>query len=131
MNPMLLPVLIGGLVIAAVAMLLIAVRRGDEDKASERLDQLVGRNLRKDSSADLLLKQALQEVDRKTFMDRLTPEFFNLTKMFEQADANIKPSALFGISLGLAGLGAALSVWAVNLYVAPVGALLCFSLPWL
>jgi tight adherence protein B len=131
MNPMILPLLIGGLVIAAVAMMLIALRRGDEGKASERLDQLVGRNLRKDSSADLLLKQALQEVDKKNFLDRITPEFFNLTKMFEQADANIKPSALFGISLGLAGLGAALSVWAVNLYVAPIGALLCFSLPWL
>lgn len=131
MNPMILPLLIGGLVIAAVALLLIALRGGDEGKASERLDQLVGRNLRKDSSADLLLKQALQEVDKKNFLDRITPEFFNLTKMFEQADANIKPSALFGISLGLAGLGAALSVWAVNLYVAPIGALLCFSLPWL
>jgi tight adherence protein B len=131
MNPMFLPIMIGGLVIVAVALLLMALRRGDDEKASERLDQLVGRNLRKDSSADLLLKQAMLEVDRKTFLDRITPEFFNLTKMFEQADANIKPSALFGISLGLAGLGAALSVWAVNLYVAPIGALLCFSLPWL
>jgi tight adherence protein B len=131
MNPMLFPLMVGGLVIAMVALLLMALRRGDDGKASERLDQLVGRNLRKDSSADLLLKQALQEVDKKNFLDRITPEFFNLTKMFEQADANIKPSALFGISLGLAGLGAALSVWAVNLYVAPIGAVLCFSLPWL
>src|SRR5436305_2536853 len=131
MNPMFLSLLIGGLVIATVALLMVALRRGNDSKASERLDQLVGRNIRKDSSADLLLKQALQEVDKKNFLDRITPEFFNLTKMFEQADANIKPSALFGISLGLAGLGAALSVWAVNIYVAPVGALLCFSMPWL
>ena len=99
MNPILLPVLVGGLVIAMVAMLYIAFSRGDDEKASDRLDQLVGRNVRKDSSADMLLKQALQEVDRKTLMDRLTPEFFNLTKVFEQADCNIKPSALFGISL--------------------------------
>jgi tight adherence protein B len=131
MNPMIVPLVVGGLVIVTVALLLMALRRGDEGKASERLDQLVGRNIRKDSSADLLLKQAMMETDKRTFLDRITPEFFNLTKMFEQADANIKPSALFGISLGLAGLGAALSVWAVNLYVAPVGALMCFSLPWL
>jgi tight adherence protein B len=130
MNPILLPILIGGLVVAMVAMLYIALRRNDGEKASERLDQLVGRNSRKDSSADMLLKQALQEVDKKTLLDRLTPEFFNFTKVFEQADCNIKPSALFGISLGLAVVGAALSIWLVNLYVLPLGALLFFMLPW-
>jgi tight adherence protein B len=131
MNPILFPVLIGGLVIATVTLLYLAFRGGEEGKASERLDQLVGRNTRKDSSADMLLKQALQEVDNKSFLDRITPEFFHLTKMFEQADCNIKPSALFGISIGLAALGAALSIWLVNLYVLPLGALLFFTLPWL
>jgi tight adherence protein B len=131
MNPMLFPILIGGLVIAMVAALYLALRRGDETKASERLEQLVGRNTRKDSSADLLLKQALQEVDNKTLMDRVMPEFFNLTKVFEQADCNIKPSALFGISLALGLLGAALSIWLVNLYVLPLGALAFFTVPWL
>jgi tight adherence protein B len=131
MNPILLPVLVGGLVVAMVAMLYIALRRSDEGKASERLDQLVGRNVRTESSADMLLKQALQEVDKKTLMDRLMPEFFNITKTFEQADCNIKPSALFGISLALAGVGAALAIWLVNLYVLPVGAFLFFTLPWL
>ena len=105
MSTTLIPFLIGGLVIAAVALLYIALRRGDEGKASERLDQLVGRNTRKDSSADMLLKQALQEQDKTTLMDRLMPEFFNLTKVFEQADCNIKPSALFGISLALGLVG--------------------------
>jgi tight adherence protein B len=131
MNPMLFPILIGGLVIAMVAVLFLALRRGDEGKASERLDQLVGRNTRKDSSADLLLKQALQEVDNKTLMDRVMPEFFNLTKVFEQADCNIKPSALFGISVALGLLGVALSIWLVNLYVLPLGAIMFFSVPWL
>ncbi|HJZ60207.1 MAG TPA: type II secretion system F family protein [Gemmataceae bacterium] len=131
MTPLLFPILIGGLVLAAVGMLFIALRKGDDGKASERLDQLVSRNVRKDSSADMLLKQALQEVDQKTFLDRITPEFFHVTKMFEQADVNIKPSALFGISLALAILGGALCVWAVNIYVAPIGALFFFSTPWL
>jgi tight adherence protein B len=131
MNPMLIPLLIGGLVIAMVALLFIAFRQSEEGKAADRLDQLVGRNVRKDSSADMLLKQAMQEVDKKTLMDRLTPEFFNLTKVFEQADCNIKPSALFGISIGLAVLGAALSIWLVNMYVVPVGAVMFFTLPWM
>ncbi|MBY0460229.1 MAG: pilus assembly protein TadB, partial [Gemmataceae bacterium] len=131
MNAILLPVLIGGLVVAMVVMLYLALRRNEDGVAAERLDQLVGRNSRKDSSADMLLKQALQEVDRKNLMDKLMPEFFNLTKTFEQADCNIKPSALFGISVGLSVLGAGLSIWLVNLYVVPIGALAMFSLPWL
>jgi tight adherence protein B len=131
MNPMLFPLLVGGLVIAMVVMLYIALRRNEDGRAADRLDQIVGRNTRKDSSADMLLKQALQEVDKKTLMDRLMPEFFNLTKVFEQADCNIKPSALFGISVGLSVLGAALSIWLVNVYVLPIGAMLFFALPWL
>jgi tight adherence protein B len=131
MNPILIPIMIGGLAAATVALLYLAFRRGDEGRASERLDQLVGRSSRSESSADMLLKQALQEVDKTTLMDRIMPEFFNITKTFEQADCNIKPSALFGISLALAGAGAALSIWLVNLYVMPVGALLFFTLPWL
>src|SRR5262245_17366888 len=127
MNPMLFPAVIGVLVIVMVALLYMALRKDPQDAASDRLDALVGRNIRKDSSADMLLKQALQEADKKSLLDRMTPEFFNLTKTFEQADCNIKPSALFGISLGLAVLGAALCVWLVNIYVVPVGALLFFG----
>jgi tight adherence protein B len=127
---MLLPLVIGGLVVAMVVMLYMALARSDEDRASDRLDQLVGRNVRKDSSADMLLKQAMQEVDKKTLLDKLTPEFFNLTKVFEQADCNIKPSALFGISLGLGAVGAVVAIWLLNVYVLPFAALICFSLPW-
>ena len=125
------PLLVGGLVIAAIAMLIMAFRKGDDGRAADRLDQIVGRNVRRDSSADMLLQQALEEVDKKTFLDKLTPEFFNFTKMFEQAEANIKPSALFGISCGLGVVGAAISMWALNIYVAPVGAFFFFCLPWL
>lgn len=131
MNPILLAILVGGLVIAMVVLLYLALRKNPGEAASDRLDALVGRNIRKDSSADMLLKQALQEADKQSLMDRLTPEFFNLTKTFEQADCNIKPSALFGISLGLALLGAALCIWLVNLYVAPILAVMFFCLPWM
>lgn len=127
----LIPILIGGLVVAVVVLVFMSVGSRGDGRASERLDEFVGRHARRDSASDLLLKQALMEVDHKTLLDRITPEFFNLTRTFEQADVNIKPSALFGISLGLAAAGAGLSLWAVNIYVAPVGALLCFSLPWL
>lgn len=126
-----LPLIIGALVIGAVVTLYFAFSKNSNERAAERLDALVGRNVRTDSSADMLLKQALEEVDRKTLMDRLTPEAFNLTKMFEQADVNIKPSALFGISMGLAIFGGALGVWLVNIYIAPVLAFGFFTLPWI
>jgi tight adherence protein B len=131
MNPMMYPILIGGLVIVMIVLLFLAFRKSAEGAASDRLDALVGRNVRKDSSADMLLKQALQEADQKSLLDRLTPDFFNLTKTFEQADCNIKPSALFGISLGLSALGAAMCIWLVNVYVIPLGVVLFFSLPWI
>jgi tight adherence protein B len=131
MNPILVPVLIGGLVIAMVTLLFLAFRKGTEGMASDRLDSLVGRNIRRDSSTDLLLKQALQEADKKSILDKLTPEFLHLSKTFEQADCNIKPSALFGISLGLSALGAALCIWLVNVYVIPLAVVMFFSLPWI
>jgi tight adherence protein B len=131
MDPLILAALVGLLVVGMVALLFFAFRKDEEGKAAERLDVLVGRNVRRDSSADLLLKQALQEVDQKTLLDRLTPEIFNLPKIFEQADANIKPGALFGIAIGLALVGGMLSTLAVNVYVAPVGAVLFFLMPWI
>jgi tight adherence protein B len=131
MDPLLFPLLIGGLVIAMVALLFFALRKDSEGLAADRLDALVGRNIRKDSSADMLLKQAIQDADKQTLLDRLTPEFFNLTKVFEQAECNIKPSVLFGISLALSLFGAAICIWLVNMYVVPVVVVVFFALPWL
>jgi tight adherence protein B len=130
MDPLLLPFLVGGLVIAMVVMLYMALRKDTEGAAADRLDALVGRNLRKDSSADMLLKQAIQEADKQTLLDRLTPGFFNLTTVFEQADCNIKPSVLFGISLGLSVFSSAVCVWLVNVYVVPLAVVVFFCLPW-
>lgn len=118
---------VAGLV-GAVAFLLVGQ---GQSRVTERLDQLIGRSSSKDSSADMLLRQALADNDRKTLMDRLTPEAFNLTKLFEQADVNIRPSALFGIALGLGVAGAMLGAITLNIYVAPVTALILFSLPFL
>lgn len=131
MTPMMTTILIFVLVTGlagAVAFLFMGSRK---ERATERLDQLVGRGAAKDaSSADLLLRQALQEVDRKTLLERFTPEFMKVSKMFEQADVNVKPSLLFGVSVALAAAGGAVSWFLVNVYVAPVGALVMFFVPW-
>lgn len=131
MDPTLLAVLIGGLVVVMIVCLYLAFSKGGDEAVADRLDTLVGRNIRKESSADMLLKQVLQDQDRASLLDRLTPEMLSLNKWFEQADANIKPSALFGISIGLAVFGAVMSLWLVNPYVMPIGGLIFFVLPWM
>lgn len=131
MSPLVLSVLIGALVVGAVLAVMLAFTGKNDGRATERLESLVGRTNRRGSSADLLLKQALMTVDRKSVFDKLTPEFFNVTRMVEQADANIKPSALFGIGLGVGFLAAVFAVWTVNMFVAPVMFLVSFPMPFL
>ncbi len=121
MSPLAISIIVGVLVgSAALAVALFLANRKEDSRASERLDLLVGRSTRKDSSADMLLKQALQEVDRKTLLDKLTPEFLNVSKSIEQADANMKPSALVGAGLVISTVLVVLGVALVNVYVAPV-----------
>ena len=129
MSPLVLSLLIGVLVIGAVLALALAFVGKDDGRATERLDMLVGRRGAKDSSSDMLLKQALQEVDTKNILDRITPEFLNLSKSIQQADANVKPSALFGFGLAAAFVGFVFVFWMVNPYVAPVVGLMSFSGP--
>jgi tight adherence protein B len=132
MDPILVSLLAFVVVTGLIGSVAFFLRDSDDGRASERLDALVGRGGRRESSADLLLKQALSEVDKKTILDALTPKFLSMDRVFEQADANIRPSALFAISLGLALVGGMLSALiARTVYVAPVGATLFLSIPWL
>jgi tight adherence protein B len=118
-----------------VGVIAFFVTRRSGGRAVERLDNIVGRGglsaRSRDSSADLLVKQALLDVSKTNLLERLTPEFFRVSKMFEQADVKIKPSALFGIAIGLGFVGALISTLLVNIYVAPVGASVLFTLPFI
>jgi tight adherence protein B len=132
MDPLFFSAAIGVLVVVMVlALTFFLINRQDESKAGERLDTLIGRKAAKDSSADMLLKQALQEVDKKNLLDKITPEFFNLSKMIEQADVNVKPSALFGAALASSLLAGIFGIVMVNAYVAPVLAMIGFGVPFL
>jgi tight adherence protein B len=132
MDPLLLSGLIGVLVVGMVlAIVFFLAGRRDDSKAGERLDLLIGRKAAKDSSADMLLKQALQDVDKKNLLDKLTPEVFNLTKVIEQADVNVKPSALFGAGLAAAFVAGVFGIAMVNIFAAPIMALIGFTIPFL
>jgi tight adherence protein B len=132
MNPLLLALLVFVGVTGLVgALSFVLIKGSGQGRAGERLDALVGRaqGRGRDSSADLLIRTALQEVGNQNLMERLTPEFFRVSKMFEQADVKIKPSALFGIAIGLGFVGSLISTILVNVYVAPVGGGLLFMIP--
>ncbi|MFL5340021.1 MAG: type II secretion system F family protein [Gemmataceae bacterium] len=132
MDPIVLAVVVFVVVAGGVGLLVYALKGNEGSKSTERLDALIGRGSGKDTSTDLLLKKALRDVDRKTVLDALTPSFLNMTKTFEQADANIKPSALFGIAVALSlGGGAISSLLVGSIYVAPVGAMLFFMVPFI
>src|SRR3954454_7060677 len=113
------------------AVSFLVLKGGVGSRTVDRLDALVGRGGRgsKDSSTDLMIRQALQEVGKQNILEKLTPEFFRVSKMFEQADIKMKPSALFGMALGCALVGGLISTLAVNMYVAPVGATVLFTVP--
>src|SRR5215207_128295 len=129
MDPLLLAFAVFVGVTGLVGAVSFLVIKGGGGRGADRLDALVGRRGSKDSSTDLMIKNALQEVQGQNILERLTPEFFRVSKMFEQADVKIKPSALFGIAIGCALVGGLISTLLVNMYVAPVGASVLFSGP--
>lgn len=78
---------------------------GGTKAAASRLDVLVGKK-RTESQQEILLKQAAFEGDKNRLAEALKAWIPNLQKIFEQADANIKPSSLvgFGVMLGAVGV---------------------------
>jgi tight adherence protein B len=131
MDPLLLAFAVFVGVTGLVGAVSFLVLKGGGGRGADRLDALVGRRGSKDSSTDLMIKQALAEVGKQNLLEKLTPEFFRVSKMFEQADIKMKPSALFGIAIGCALVGGLISTLLVSIYVAPVGASLLFSVPFI
>src|SRR5262245_20308460 len=131
MNPLMLAFLVFVGVTGLVgAVSFLVFRGGGGGRMSDRLDALVGRGGRsKDSSTDLMIKQALLEVGRQNVLERLTPEFLRVSKMFEQADVRIRPSALFLAACCFAFGFGTLTAIVVNLYAAPVTAAMGFCVP--
>jgi tight adherence protein B len=116
----------------AIAGVLFLVLRGSGGKAaSSRLDVLVGKK-RNDSSQELLLKQAAFDADKGKLVEMLTSMVPNFQKLFEQADANIKPGSLFLIAgiLGAVGLTGSWLATGQALF-APFLGVVMFAVPFL
>jgi tight adherence protein B len=114
---------------ALIGLMAFVLRDNSGEKAQERLDTLIGKRRRVDSSADILRKTAF-ESDKNSLMQILLPRFPSLNRIFEQADCHIKPSTLGGIGLLLAALGATGSAMAkVPWFFAPLAGVVMFLIP--
>jgi tight adherence protein B len=131
MNPTMLTVVIFLTVSAFIGILAFVFMDSKGNRATERLDSLVGKR-RKESAADMLLKQSVVETDRKNLMDALMPDVFTLKTLFEQADCHIRPSTLFGLSLVMGLVGASISFLMVKSWLlAPLVGLSATTIPFL
>ncbi|VTS08160.1 type II secretion system F family protein [Tuwongella immobilis] len=132
MEDYLIPALVFVVVAGIGVVITLFSTGGENNKAAERLDTLVGRNVpRKESSADLLFKQAYDELGKKTIFDKFMPEALNLEKALQQADLPYRPSAIFAVAVGMALVGATFSAVVANIFVAPIGGGLMFALPFM
>jgi tight adherence protein B len=114
---------------ALIGLVAFVLRDNSGERAQERLDSLIGKRRRADSSADILRKTAF-ESDKNSLMQILLPNFPSLNRIFEQADCHIKPSTLLGIGLLLGALGATGSWLAkVPWFFAPLAGFVMFLIP--
>src|SRR5262245_54154425 len=120
------------LAVSGLIGLLAVVFRDQGPQTATRLDLLVGKRTRQDAQAADILRKTAFEGDKQSLLDALTPKFLSPQKMFEQADCHIKPSTLMGIGLLLAALGATATILArLPIWLAPINALVMFTLPWI
>src|SRR5262245_51256798 len=120
------------LAVSGLVGLLAVVFREQGPQTATRLDLLVGKRTRQDTQAADILRKTAFEADKQSFLETLTPKFLSPQKLFEQADCHIKPGTLTGIGLLLASLGATATILArLPIWLAPVNALVMFTLPWI
>jgi tight adherence protein B len=130
MNPMLVVIGVFVVVFGLFGVVALMLRNTGSKSTASRLDIIIGGKRREDAEKADILKRSSQESDQKTLLELITPNIPSMEKVFEQADCNIKPSALFGVALILGGIGTVLSFLAVGLF-APLVGIVMFSLPFL
>jgi tight adherence protein B len=132
MSPMVIAVVVFIGVTALVGAVAVAMRDFKTPKAEDRLAAFTtGKRKTVDGEqADIWKKQAF-DTDKRTFLDGFMPQLPTLEKIFQQADVNIKPSALTGFAILLAALGILFGLY-IGFYILllPIVALFMFSLPW-
>jgi tight adherence protein B len=130
MNITLIVPIVSFIAVGGIVGVLAFVFREKGPSSSNRLDVLIGKKRKDDGSADILKKSAF-ESDKRSLL-ALLPKMPSLEKLFEQAEANIKPSALFATAALLA-LGGMTVSWLARVpwFLAPIAGLVMFITPFL
>lgn len=109
--------------------------RSREARGEERLEIFTGQKRAEGSASvdkvqEIWKEQAFEE-DKKNLLDQLIPTLPSIHRIFEQADVNVRPSTLTGISLILFLLGFSLGwLMRIPVYLAPLPGLVLFAVPW-
>lgn len=121
------------LAVTALIGVIAFMFRGGNEQTATRLDILVGKRGKSDSSPESLLRKGFaEEGEQKTIFERIADKFPKLDRIFEQADCHIKPSSLFFVSAVLAGVGVVIGVFAkAPPYFWPFTALVMATIPWI
>src|SRR5437660_6858294 len=131
MNLFVLIPLVSFLAVGGLIGVLAFVMRGNTTRSNSRLDVLIGKKRKDDGQADILKKSAF-ESDKRSLLEMLTPKIPSLEKLFEQAEANIKPGALF-VAAALLAAGGMTASWLAKVpwFLAPLAGLVMFTIPFL
>jgi tight adherence protein B len=123
--------LVSFLAVGGLVGLLAFVLRDGGPNSSNRLDVLIGKKRKDDAQADILKKSAFEN-DKRSLLEFLTPKIPSLEKLFEQAEANIKPGALF-MTAALLAVGGMTASWLARVpwFLAPLAGLVMFTVPFL
>jgi tight adherence protein B len=127
-------VLILGAVFIGVALLVVAVAALMRDKSiaqmEGRLNSLTGKGEKSDGSlAELSALVSAQRGD-KSLLERTLLRWFNLTKLFEQADVSMSVTKFVAICAGVgAGSTVACLAAGINYALAPIAGLVFGALP--
>jgi tight adherence protein B len=126
-------VLILGAVFFGVALLVVAVAALLRDKSvsemENRLNTLTGKGEKSDGSlAELSSLLAAQRGDNKSLLERVLLRWFNLTRLFEQADVELSVTKFVAICAGV-GFGSTMACLyaGINYALAPIAGV-CFAL---
>ncbi|MCS6976136.1 MAG: type II secretion system F family protein [Gemmatales bacterium] len=123
------------LAVVAVFGVVGLMLRSREARGEERLDIYTGQKRQDGAPAvdkvqEIWKEQAFEE-DKKNLLDQLLPTLPSIHRIFEQADVNVRPSTLTGISLILLLLGFSLGwLMRIPIYLAPLPGLVLFCVPW-
>lgn len=118
----------GGICIATLIYgVAIAIRNPNETVMNERLDVLAGKKAQVAADDSSVLTRPLD--DAPNAIEQFISSFFNLRRMLDQADIDMKTETFLGLCAGFAGIGVLIAV-VVKIYLLLYIVLPLFFAPW-